>query len=158
MQAKQIVKGRTPHDLVDKNGDADLKVWDAAMVQGGGLGIYGDFLFGDHNRQGVGFTLSAFAGPTLSDAEKVAQLVYRSIHGDGTDGSFFEQRQNVGGQAVKFGSSQIPMVNLWQTRLALDYLVLWRMQEAASPGYLERYESRVRQDGGDFWLAPTSAE
>ena len=60
---------------------------------------------------------------------------------------------------MRLGAHNIPLVNLWYTRLALDYLVLWRLQEAVSPGYLARYESRVRnQEGGDFIVAPTSAQ
>ena len=141
LEAKQLVAGRDPRD------PADPHTWEASLVQGGGLGIYGDFLFGEENRSGVSATLDSFGGPTLSDAEQVASLVRHAVHGDDP---------NWVGEATRFGTTHLPLVNLWYTRLALDYLVLWRLQEASSPGYLARYEERVREkQGTDFWLHPS---
>ena len=51
------------------------------------------------------------------------------------------------------------MINTWYTRLALDYLFLWRLQEAASPGYLARHQQRMEQKSGiHYWLGPESAQ
>jgi hypothetical protein len=38
----------------------------AALAQGGGLGIYGDFLFGEVSRMGAGLVSTA-GGPALSE-------------------------------------------------------------------------------------------
>jgi hypothetical protein len=36
--------------------------------------------------------------------------------------------------------------------------VLWRLQEALSPGYLDRYEQRVEdQEGSHFLISPSEA-
>lgn len=48
------------------------------------------------------------------------------------------------------GSSK---TNWW---LAMDYLFLWHVQEAMSPGYLRRFERRVQQQNHQsFWLRPS---
>src|SRR3546814_16868336 len=48
MSTKDILKGRTPRNPLDP------ATWAAAFVQGGGAGIYGDFLLGETNRFGGG--------------------------------------------------------------------------------------------------------
>ena len=44
LQLKEMAKGRDPRSMDDP------EFWGAAFLQGGGLGIYGDFLFADLNR------------------------------------------------------------------------------------------------------------
>ena len=156
MNAKAIARGEQPKSLVGADAAETGKIWTAALVQGGGLGIYGDFLFGEQNRNGQGFAVSSLAGPALGDIEQVAQAVLSAVHGGDVNPSTGASR--LPGELTRLASRNIPLINTWYTRLALDYLILWRMQEAVSPGYLERYENRVRtQEGGEFWLPPTSA-
>lgn len=41
---------------------------------------------------------------------------------------------------------------------ALEYLVLWRLNEAVRPGWARRYQNRAANETGQrFWLSPTSA-
>lgn len=149
LQAKQIVKGREPRRFTDDEGHLDGGLFVAAMLQGGGLGIYGDFLFGEANRNGLGFSVGSMAGPAVSELEAAAQIVRSAISGDTED---------LPADMVRLGVRNAPFVNLWYTRLALDYTVLWRLQEALSPGYLERYQRRVEdQEGARFLVEPTSA-
>jgi hypothetical protein len=156
MNAKLIVKGETPRPLAGEDLGETAKIWGAALAQGGGLGIYGDYLFGEANRNGLEFTLSSAAGPAIGDAEQVLQVIRQATHG----GAISETtgRSQIPGEVVRLGAHNIPLINLWYTRLALDYLVLWRLQEAVSPGYLQRTESRViNQEHGGFIVPPTSA-
>lgn len=152
IQAKQIAKGREPRSLFkdgELDGEAAGKLWIAALLQGGGLGIYGDFLFGEANRNGLGFSFGSLAGPGVSELEAAAQLVRSAVSGDVAD---------LPADMVRIGVRNAPFANLWYTRLALDYLVLWRLQEAMSPGYLNRYQSRVEdQENTSFLVEPTSA-
>src|SRR5262249_55445818 len=57
MQLKEIAGGRDPRRM--DMSEMGAKFWGAAILQGGGLGIYGDFLFADVNRfgSGLGVTL-----------------------------------------------------------------------------------------------------
>ena len=139
MAAKDLAKGRTPRD------PNDVKTWMAAMVQGGGAGIYGDFLFGQvKNRFGGGF-LETLAGPTLGQFNTVADLYGRFRDGD-----------DAAAQLFRFVQSNTPFINLFYTRAALDYLILYQIQEALSPGYLRRLERRVREENEQEFLIPPS--
>lgn len=155
MNAKLIVSGRDPRGVAGSDLGQTGKIWSAALAQGGGLGLYGDFLFGEQNRNGAAFSIAQLAGPALGDFEQVATVVQQAIAG----GQFSETtgRSPLPGELVRLAGHNIPLVNLWYTRLALDYMVLWDLQEHVSPGYLQRYEQRVRsQEGGDFWAQPTA--
>lgn len=153
LQAKQIVKGRTPRPLDQP------QAWGAALLQGGGLGIYGDFLFGEYSRSGLPATLSSFGGPAISELERLRLVVGAAA---GTLNPFadaesraesFEQFEQQGFRAVK---DNLPFANVFYTRLALDYLIMWRLQEAVSPGYLQRFEDGVRErEGSEFFVSPT---
>ena len=156
MNMKMIARGEAPKSIVGDNVGDTLKIWGAAFAQGGGLGLYGDFLFGELNRNGNDFDWGAIGGPMLSDSEQLAKIVRQSISGGAVNST--TGRSQIPGELVKLGSQNIPLINLWYTRVALDYLVLWRLQEAASPGYLQRYEDRVRdQEHSRFLVSPTSA-
>jgi hypothetical protein len=140
MSTKDLLKGRTPRD------PENYKTWFAAMTQGGGLGIYGDFLFGESNRFGGGLWATAL-GPTASTANDVFDLYQRVKSGD-----------DPSAQALRVALSNTPFLNLFYTRMALDYLALYRIQEALNPGYLSRMEDRVEQQNHQtFWLRPTEA-
>jgi len=145
MTVKELARGRTPREPDDAAGYAKLVT--AAMVQGGGMGIYGDFLFGENNRFGGGF-VSALAGPTGGSVDEVARFLANRVRGEG----------NAAAEAIRLGVNHTPLVNLFYTRAALDYLVIYRLQEWANPGYLRRMEQRVKKDNNQtFWLRPTEA-
>jgi hypothetical protein len=143
MTAKELAKGRNPRQPQTPSDYSKLVL--AAMQQGGGLGIYGDFLFGEANRLGGGF-IGTVAGPAAGTLEEAHKL-FTALRG-GDDPS---------AEALQFAKNNAPFVNLFYSRLALDYFVLHRLQEAANPGYLRRYERRVKKENAQtFWLRPTS--
>ncbi len=155
IQAKQISKGRTPRPL-DNPG-----LWPAALLQGGGLGLYGDFLFGEYARSGMPATLSSFGGPAVSELERLRLVVGAAagtLNPMATSMEREKSRQTFENQGFRAVRDNMPFGNIWYTRLALDYLVLWRIQEAISPGYLQRYEKGVRErEGSDFLVSPSEA-
>lgn len=145
MTAKELAKGRAPRQPDDAATYAKLVA--AAMVQGGGMGLYGDFLFGENNRFGGGFVAS-LAGPTAGSVEEAARFLANRLRGEG----------HAAAEAIRIGVNHAPFINLFYTRLALDYAVIWRMQEWANPGYLRRMEQRVkRENDQQYWLRPTEA-
>jgi hypothetical protein len=140
MTAKDLAKGKAPRD------PSDWRTWAAAAQQGGGLGIYGDFLFGEASRFGQG-PIATLAGPTVGKIEDLWNLVQRAKTGD-----------DVGASAFRTVVNNTPFVNLFYTRLALDYLVLWEIQEALNPGSMRRMEQRLeRETGQEYLLRPTEA-
>jgi hypothetical protein len=156
LQAKALSRGelpKTPQDLMEgAKGMNAAQAWGAIMgsslAQGGGLGLYGDFLFGELDRNGEPFDLSSTQGPLLSQAEQVGKVLGRLAKGD----------PGAAGGAIKLAAQNIPIVNTWYTRAALDYLLTWRLQEAVNPGYLQRYQSRMQEKAATrYWLPPSSA-
>lgn len=153
LQAKQIVAGRTPRGMTDEEGEFQGgKLFMASLLQGGGLGIYGDFLFGEANRNGLGFSIGSLAGPTVGELERLATIIRKGASGDP------DQIEDIPADLVRAAKANIPLINLFYTRTALDYLVWYRLQEAASPGSVERYEKRVeKEQNAEFFWSPTEA-
>ena len=138
MSAKDALKGRKPRDPTDPQTMA------AAMMQGGALGIYGDFMLGESSRFGRSI-LETLAGPVPGAIADLDELRARAMHGDDVAAGAFKQLVN-----------NTPFLNLFYTRMALDYLVLHRMQESLNPGYLRRMEQKVRRENNqEFWLRPS---
>lgn len=139
MAAKDLLRGKNPRPLDDP------RTWAAAMVQGGGLGLYGDFLFQKYNRMG-GTLSGSMLGPVANVVDTVADLWTRIRTGD-----------DVAATAFNAALQNTPFMNLFYARTALDYLVLYKIQEALNPGFLRRMERRAeRENGQTFYLPPTS--
>jgi hypothetical protein len=143
MSLKDLAKGRTPRDPTESGADA-AKIMLAAMVQGGGAGIYGDFLFGQANRTGSG-TIESLGGPVISGAGRVIDLYHRALAGDDVAARTFNEALN-----------NTPFMNLFYARQALNYMVLYRMQESLNPGFLQRMERQAEQSNAHgFLLRPS---
>lgn len=139
MSLKDLAKGREPRDPTDP------KVMAAAMTQGGGLGIYGDFLFGEFSRYGRSFT-ATMAGPTFGQLDDLAEIYTRVRTGE-----------DALPQSIRMAINNTPFMNLFYTRSAMDYLILYQLQEAVAPGYLHRMEARIRRENNqEFYLPPSS--
>lgn len=151
LQAKQIAKGREFRPIVDDDGEfKGGELFLASLLQGGGMGIYGDFLFGEANRNGLGFTVGALGGPAVSELERLATIIRKTASGDP------DQIEDVPSDIFAGIKANTPFLNLFYARAALDYALLYRMQEAIDPGSVERYEKRVeRETGADFMLSPS---
>ena len=143
MQAKEVMKGREPRP-------ASPEAFLAAALQGGGLGIYGDFLFGRATRFGGG-TLETAIGPGISAGFEALDLMLRYrdqlLTGD----------EDVRGDAVRFLKSNTPLANLFYTQQALDYMIWYQLQETINPGYLQRMEQRIRRDNNQDFIVPPSS-
>lgn len=59
----------------------ELKTFQAALIKGGGAGIFTDFLFNDYSRYGRPF-LQEFAGPVFSDVQQLAVLYAKLKSGE----------------------------------------------------------------------------
>ena len=139
MTLKDLIKGRSPRDPLSP------ATWSAAMMQGGAFGIYGDFLFGEmKNRFGGGF-LATVAGPTFGTVSDIADLWGRIRAGE-----------DAAAQTFRLAIANTPFANLFYTRMALDYLILYRVQEWLNPGYLRRMERRIEKENDQTFLIKPS--
>jgi hypothetical protein len=153
IQAKQIAAGREPRGFTDEDGEFQGgKLFAASLLAGGGLGIYGDFLFGETNRQGLGFTVGSLFGPTVSEVERFITIGGKAFSGDP------DQTEDIPSDLVRGAKANIPFVNLFYTRAALDYAVWFQLQEATKPGSVEKYERRVEKEQNTrFFFSPAEA-
>jgi hypothetical protein len=138
MSIKDLIKGREPRDPTDP------KTVIAAFAQGGGLGLYGDFLFGEYSRMGRTFT-SSLAGPVLGNLDTLTDLWTRLRNGD-----------DLAAQSFKALIDNTPFANLYWLRPLLDYSILFNIQESLNPGFLRRMERRVeRENSQQFIFKPS---
>jgi len=119
-------------------------------LQGGGLGIYGDYLFGEVNRFGGG-PLETLAGPTVGTVNDLVSLLQRAR--DVATG----EDEDLSGDVIRLLKSNTPFANLFYTQEAMNYLLWYQLQEMTNPGYLRRMERRVqRENEQTYWLPPSS--
>ena len=152
LQVDELLKGRDPVNMNPFEGKAGARNWVRAMLKGGSLGIYGDFLFSDTTQHGQSPIASAL-GPLAGGAEELLGL---------TQGNLVELAQgkttHAGAELVKFAKGMTPLANLWYTKAVTDHLIFNQLQEMASPGYLSRVRARAQREfGQSFWWEPQSA-
>lgn len=147
LQAKELAKGLTPKD------PNSIQTWLEAMKQGGGGGIYGDLLLNEYGKFGGG-TIESLGGPAVSTAAHMAMAFGKARE------ALVEEKKGAGTSAAKEllqgGKGVVPFVNLFYAKSAIDYLLIYHLQEAMNPGYLKRFEKKVRDGGQDFILNPPS--
>jgi hypothetical protein len=143
METKRLLRGQEAFNITEMNN----RIFWAALAQGGGLGLYGDFLFGEVNRFGNS-KLETLAGPTAGTIASLGDLLSQARPGE----DFKES------QALSLGLRNLPFGNLWYAKGALDYLLVYHIQEALNPGVLARREQRLRrEEGRGYWLPPSRA-
>jgi hypothetical protein len=143
LQASQITQGKDPRDMTQ------WRSWVQAILKGGALSLYGDFLFNDATEHG-GSVLATTAGPVAGLAEDAIALTIGNAH-ELADG----KTTHAGAEAVKFARSNLPGANLWYARAAFDHLLFHQLQEYLSPGYLRKMRRRAERDYGQrFWWEP----
>lgn len=121
----------------------------AAAAQSGGLGIFGDFLFGETSRMGGGL-IGTLGGPVISDADQLVQMFNRA-KGDITPGGTVHKNGQFGDiwpDLARFGVRHVPFANLVYLKGALDYMAFYHLYEAASPGWWQRSNQRLIKEQG----------
>lgn len=134
LQLKSLAQGKDPRDVTDP------AYWGAALLQGGGLGIYGDFLFANVNRYGGGFS-TTLSGPVVQRANDLWNL---------TAGNLIQlasgEKTHFGRELVKFARGNVPGGNLWYIRQAWERTVLDQLQFLADPEAAKAFAAQKR-----FW-------
>lgn len=139
MVLKDLSKGRSPREW-DK-----WETWLAAAMQSGGAGIYGDFFLAKANRFGNDLA-GTLAGPLLGTAGDVAKIPGMLLRGEGRDALE---------QSIRTTLDNAPFINLWYTRAALDWTLLYHVREWMSPGTLARTERKMKETyGQDMFVSP----
>ena len=136
MTTKDLLKGKGFRDMEKKEN------FMAAFLQGGGLGIFGDFLFAEARSQYGGGLASTILGPAVSDAEALMRAI----------GSLDEPNK-AGVKLLKVIEGNTPFLNLYYTKTAYDYLIGYQIKEFLDPGYFSRMRRRSeRNQGSEFFF------
>lgn len=147
MQLTALAQGRDPRDMTAPT------FWGAAFMQGGGAGLFGDFLSSAVSRADRGFYMAMVGGPTAGLVDDFARLTGGNIQGlaEGKD-------TNAGRELARFIQTNAPGTSLWYARLALDRLMWDRLHELLDPDHARRFariEDRARKEfGQEFWWRP----
>jgi hypothetical protein len=141
-QIRNVLAGRDPENM------ASPQFWGAALLRGGGLGFYGDFLYDEFTENDTSLAAAA-GGPLMTTGEEVWKLTgaaaIHHVQGD------LRSDQMWKGNAIRFAKQNIPVLNLWYLQSAMDHILWNQAQEAASPGYLERMQARAEGMKGTTW-------
>jgi hypothetical protein len=148
LQTRDVVYGKTLRDMDNP------QFWMSAALQGGGFGIFGDFLFSDQSRFG-NTLVETLVGPvagTMADAVKVFKGNFDRALDEDAETKFFAD-------LYQMAERNIPMIKLWYTRLLLERLVLDHVEKAIDPNYqkrMTRIENRMKKEmGQEFWWKPS---
>jgi len=151
IQTREVLSGKDPLAMAEEDA---WKFWSKAFLQGGALGIYGDFLYGaNQTRYGSGI-LETVSGPTLGPLLEIGLVQPMDAAKKAMEGkeTFLAARTF---QDVK---GFVPGGNIWYAKAALDHLVWQQAMEALSPGYLSALRSRTMKDyRQDWWWTPGEA-
>ena len=134
LSVKDMLSGRSPRD------PKKLAVVMQSFVQGGGAGIYGDFLMSEiQNQYGNGVFETAL-GPTASDIKKFIDVVKN-----------MNEPKKAGKKFLQLAEGHTPFINLYYTKAAYDYLIGYQIKEYLDPGFFNRMKKRNEENRGQTY-------
>ena len=149
VEIDDLLKGRDARPMYGADGKILTKNWIAAMLAGGGLGMYGDFL-GAAATEDSKSALAGALGPTAGMVYDAANLAVGS-----SVKALNDEPQKPLQKALQLVKGITPGANLWYTKAATDHLLFNWLQEQINPGYLARSEARARTNyGTNYWWSP----
>lgn len=135
LQLKALAGGKDPRPMDDP------EFWGAAALQGGGFGIFGDFLQSAENRFG-GTLAVTLGGPVVQDLGDAVSIPLS---------------KKPAWSAAKLAKQNLPGQSLWYAKLGFDRLVADQIQEEIDPDYRaswRRMERRAREQRTEYYWAP----
>ncbi len=145
LQLRALRDGRDPEDVNRP------EFWTRAMVQGGGFGIWGDFLVADTNRFGGGWA-PTLAGPLPGRVENVWNLTAGNLRELATD-----KNTNFGRELTTFVDASTPLSSLWFTKAIWQRTVIDALQDQLDPAASAAHRRRMHymaKRGSSYWWRP----
>ena len=145
--ANEMGEGSGEEGSRERDEAAWRQAWRDAMTQGGGLGLYGDFLLDLVARRLDSRPLSALAGPALKDSgiTDLPALARRLCNGE-----------VAAANALAALLEREDFATVFFARFGLDNLFLQRVLEAALPGVRQRLARRAREaERQGFFFTPS---
>ena len=151
-ELKQIAKGK---DISKIEKLSDLRYWINAMIHGGGLGYFGDLIFGTRYSvaSGAAGVLGAAPGMLLDTSELLIDNIYEGFASD--------MEMNIGGDLSKFIRRHTPGGSHWYLRLAFERLIFDTLQSMIDPKWNSKKRRKIKktrkEQKTDFWWRPGDA-
>lgn len=143
IQLKELAKGNDPRPM------GDGKFWMAALFQGGGLGIFGDFFSAEQSRVGGGLA-ETLSGPVIGALGDVIGPVASNITAAVQGGNTF-----VGRDAANFVRMNTPFLSsAWYARTAYSRLVADNLQAFLDPEAELLFRRRLKRQAKDYGTRP----
>jgi hypothetical protein len=143
IQLKELTKGNDPRPM-----DTG-KFWLAALFQGGGLGIFGDFFQAETSRVGGGLA-ETLAGPVVGAIGDVIGPVVRN-----TNALIKGEPTRVGRDVANFVRQNTPFLSsAWYLRTAYSRLVADELQAFLDPQADVQFRRKIKQLQRDYGTQP----
>tara|TARA_R110000868_G_scaffold122871_4_gene325751 strand:+ start:12430 stop:14916 length:2487 start_codon:yes stop_codon:yes gene_type:complete len=148
---KDVAAGRDPRPITDEEG-SPLSFISQAFMQGGGLGILGDFAVANVNRYGGGIS-ETLAGPLIGQANNLRNLTIGNLAqlASGETTNFWKELQD-------FTLRNIPGSTAWYIRAAYQRVLVDNLSRLTDPNADASFRRQAQywQDnyGTDLWWAP----
>lgn len=145
LQLREIASGRDPRPI------DNWEFWVDALLQGGGIGIFGD-LVGSFKREGMSGSADVVGGPLVGAffglGKATVGNALREARGDET---------RFARDLTRWARGVTPGSNTWYASLALQRTIFDELETLANPDYRQswrRMERRAEEQGTQFWWAP----
>ena len=148
-ELKQISKGK---DISNVEKFKDPRYWINAMIHGGGLGYFGDLIFGTRYSaaSGAAGVLGAAPGMIFDTSELIFDNLYEGLASD--------MEMNLGGDLAKYLRRHTPGGSHWYIRLALERLIFDTLQSMIDPKWNSKKRRKIKktrkEQKTDFWWRP----
>jgi hypothetical protein len=143
VQLKELAKGNDPRPMTEG------KFWWAALFQGGGLGIFGDFFAAEQNRMGGGLGQTV-AGPVIGFLGDMAQPFASNLNSiiQGND-------THLGRDVSAFAQRNTPFLSSsWYARTAYSRLVMDEVSRFLDPEADRLWQRRLKKQLKDYGTSP----
>lgn len=137
LQAKELASGREPRPM------DDWRFTVASLALGGGLGIFGDFLFADHNRFGgsQAATLGGIPFQLGSDVAGIIQTGLQMPSEEVTFGDFASQN-------LKLAKTVMP--DNFYSQLLIERLLIEQLEKQVNPKAQQSWNRQARTQFRDY--------
>ena len=147
-EIKQVAAGKKPTPVSEMG----FRYWLNALIYGGGLGLFGDFLFADQNRYG-GSMAKTLAGPVISFLDDSIQLTIGNVLQFASG-----EKTNAGKEFANFIQRYTPGSTLWYTRLVFERILIDTLEKMLNPNFasdVRRQENALyNRTGQEYWWSP----
>jgi hypothetical protein len=139
VQTQNLVSGKNPEPVFT------IDFFGKSILKGGGLSFLGDLMSALSDP--TGRSASDFiSGPLLGQSMKLGMLL------TGMGNNFIEGKESTRMMEVANTlKGNIPLQNLWYSKLVVDRMLYSKLQNMIDPDYLPRTQQRLENLGNSYW-------